>query len=423
MAVGRDWLSRAAGLARRRVHPAWAMTIAAAAAALLLIALGMTLSEMIDVHRDLRSALIERPKTAEITARIEETEESNILVVHGPPGARLLLTTNDRPDRVVELDGDGSAAVDLGPAGEQTDHLRLSELLPRGVELTRRAETPDSTSRSVTQEREDAPERSTRADKLTAADAPDMAPPILQFVTDGGPRIALTFDGNASNHRTTELLDVLHDLDLRVTLFVTGTFVERYPGIVRRAVLAGHEIGNHTYSHPHLTTYETNRRHALRPGVTRAWLQDQLRRTEKAFQAATGRSMQPLWRAPYGEENRTLRGWALEAGYLHVRWSSLEGASLDSRDWVADEHSSLYQDSPAIMRRLLSFPELRGGLVLMHMSTQREEPPWEDLPAFVAELRRRGVEPVTVSDLLEASPTWQPWLRRAEAKHQRAIGR
>jgi hypothetical protein len=107
-----------------------------------------------------------------------------------------------------------------------------------------------------------------------------------------------------------------------------------------------------------------------------------------------------------------------------VRWSSLEGASLDSRDWVADEHSSLYQDSPAIMRRLLSFPELRGGLVLMHMSTQREEPPWEDLPAFVAELRRRGVEPVTVSDLLEASPTWRPWLRRAAAKHrQEASGR
>ncbi len=90
--------------------------------------------------------------------------------------------------------------------------------------------------------------------------------------------------------------------------------------------------------------------------------------------------MAPLWRAPYGEENSTLRGWALELGYLHVRWSSLEGASLDARDWVADEHSKLYQDSRKMMDRLLGFPHLEGGIVLMHLSTERSEPPWGELP-------------------------------------------
>lgn len=249
------------------------------------------------------------------------------------------------------------------------------------------------------------------------------APPVLQLVRDAGPLIALTFDGNSSANRSSELLDVLQRLDLEVTLFVTGQFIDRYPGIIRRAILSGHEIGNHTYSHPHLTTYESNRRHNLLPGVTRESFQAELRKTEDAFAAATGRSLQPLWRAPFGEENSTLRGWALEIGYLHVRWSSLDRASLDSRDWVADEHSSLYQSSSLIMERLLRFPELRGGLVLMHLSTDRPEAPWDELPAFVEELRRRGLRPATVTQLIESSRTWRPWLRRAEKRHQETFER
>jgi peptidoglycan/xylan/chitin deacetylase (PgdA/CDA1 family) len=246
---------------------------------------------------------------------------------------------------------------------------------------------------------------------------------VLQLVDDAGPRIAITFDGNASSNRTEELLDLLQQLDLELTLFVTGRFIEKHPAVVRRAVLAGHEIGNHTYSHPHLTTYADNRRHRTLPGMDRATLQRELRRTEEAFRAATGRPMQPLWRAPYGEENRALRGWALEIGYLHVRWSSLRGASLDTRDWVADEHSSLYQNSQTIMDRLLAFPKLEGGIILMHLATERQEAPWAKLPEFVRSLRRRGVEPGRVTELLEASPTWRRWLQRARDNHRTANGR
>lgn len=247
--------------------------------------------------------------------------------------------------------------------------------------------------------------------------SPVSSPAVLQLVTDAGPRIAITFDGNASSNGTAELLDLLQELDLEITLFLTGGFVEKYPTLVRRAVLAGHEVGNHSFSHPHLTTYADNHRHQLLPGMTKAELQSQLRRTEEAFKLATGRPMAPLWRSPFGEENATLRGWAMELGYLHIRWSSLEGASLDSLDWVADEHSKLYRDSRRLVDRLLRFPHLGGGIVLMHLSTERSEPPWSDLPRFVGELKKRNLEPVKISDLLKASKTWRPWFERAQKRH------
>jgi peptidoglycan/xylan/chitin deacetylase (PgdA/CDA1 family) len=252
--------------------------------------------------------------------------------------------------------------------------------------------------------------------------SPASSPAVLQLVTDAGPRIAITFDGNASSNGTTELLDLLQELDLEITLFLTGGFVDKYPTLVRRAVLAGHEVGNHSYSHPHLTTYADNRRHQLSPGITKVRFQSQLRRTEEAYRRATGRPMAPLWRAPFGEENATLRDWAMELGYLHVRWSSLEGASLDSLDWIADEHSKLYRDSRRMVDRLLRFPHLEGGIVLMHLSTERSEPPWSDLPRFVGELKKRNLEPVKISDLLKASKTWRPWLDRAQKRHEENFG-
>ena len=72
-----------------------------------------------------------------------------------------------------------------------------------------------------------------------------------------------------------------------------------------------------------------------------------------------------------------------------------------------------------MMDRLLGFPHLAGGIVLMHLSTERSEPPWSELPRFVRELNRRQVKPVKVSDLLDESKTWRKWLERAQKNHQK----
>ncbi len=428
----RDSLDRTVEFAGQPLHPAWVIAAVAGASALLLSLVGIKVAELIEVSRGVAGTHAEAEVQTKVSARVDASDEGLRIVAEGPPGTTVLLTRDGRLLGIVTFDDDGLASFS-GPDLEIGEGpLQIVPLTRSSVEL----ELPRTPRPSPTVTRtptgvimpSPSPSSAPRAPRISdAADSrvgptPLVAPPVLQLVQDAGPRIALTFDGNASSNRTAELLDLLHRHNLTVTIFVTGRFIERYPEIIRRAVLSGHEIGNHTYSHPHLTTYTDDRRHRLRTGVTRTWFQRELQRTEEAFVRATGNAMQPLWRAPYGEENRTLRGWALEAGYLHVRWSSLEGVSLDSHDWVADEHSSLYRSSEKIMERLLRFPKLEGGIILMHMATEREEPPWQELPVFLEALEHRGLEQTTVTRLLEASPTWSKWLRRAGERHREVNG-
>lgn len=422
--ISRDILRGGLELARRPLHPAWAIAATASIATIMLTAVAIHIGNLVSVSDLQPTREFRMDESRRVTARAFSGEQGRMVRIEGTPGTRVVILDGEQPIGTVTIGADGSSETPIPETIADGEAVRFAILTDPGVVLglsqipapsptasPRPPETPGPTAAART------------ARRAAAGPTPTTAPPVLQLVTDAGPFIALTFDGNSSSNGTGELLDLLHELDLETTLFVTGRFIERYPEVVRRAVLSGHGIGNHTYSHPHLTTYEQNRRHSLKTGITKNRFQNELRKTEMAFRKATGRAMMPLWRAPYGEENRTLRGWALEMGYLHIRWSSLEGASLDSRDWVADEHSSMYQNSSTMMERLLRFPELRGGIVLMHLATTRNEPPWEELPTFVESLRNRGVEPTTVVQLLESSPTWRPWLNRARARHRETFER
>ncbi len=414
-----DSLGKALDIARGPVHAAWVIAVVASASALLLTVVGIMVADLAEVRAGL--GRIEAARTQldpELSASFQQDENGVRVDIGGRAESRVLVLVDDRPLEVVNVDDSGRASSSVLDPSTPTESIRIVQLAGDGLDLGRPPlPSPTSTATATATVVPTATRRATAVRQARTEPTPASAPPVLQIVGDAGARIAITFDGNASSKRTDELLDMLQDLDLQVTLFVTGQFIEKYPAVIRRTVLAGHEIGNHTYSHPHLTTYAENRRHALKPGMTRERLQRELRRTEEAFEAVTGRSMAPLWRSPYGEENRTLRGWALEMGYLHVRWSSLQGASLDTRDWVDDEHSSLYQNSNSIMERLLKFPKLEGGLILMHLATERQEAPWTELPSFVKALRDRGLEPVEVTTILEASPTWRSWLQRARQNH------
>lgn len=220
------------------------------------------------------------------------------------------------------------------------------------------------------------------------------------------PKLALTFDGGGDAGESGRILDVLEQRGVSATFFLTGAYISRNPELVRRIVAAGHEVGNHTWSHPHLTSWDRSHRHDTLPGLDQAFLQRELNRTARAFEAATGRLMTALWRAPYGEVNDPLLSWAAGAGWSHVGWTRDDRGgrhTLDSLDWVSERSSRNYLTSGQIASRILSFGSggagLNGGIVLMHLSTSRPDPGVTVLGELVDALRANGYALVTVTEL------------------------
>jgi len=223
----------------------------------------------------------------------------------------------------------------------------------------------------------------------------------------------LTFDGGSEANVVGEILDSLRAANVRATMFLTGQFIRLHPDWIRRMVADGHEVANHTDTHPHLTTYAANRRQHTLPIVTREFLNGQLRQAAASFRTITGKAMAPFWRAPYGEHNREIRAWAAEAGYSHVSWTQGVGTAedLDTRDWVADRSSHIYRSRAEIATRILEFgrgrPEgLSGGIVLMHLNSNRQtDRPHDGLPDLLKALQRQGYRLVTISRLLQRRGT------------------
>jgi len=238
-------------------------------------------------------------------------------------------------------------------------------------------------------------------------------PSIPPDITRGNPdsmKLSITFDGGSHSDEATEILDILEARGIKATVFLTGIFIKRYPHITRRIVADGHEVANHLMTHPHLTEYSTTYVQRTLPLVTREYLVKQLRDTEELFTEVTGARMAPLWRAPYGEINRTLRAWAFGAGYLHVGWTQdyRRRESLDTLDWVSDRSSRYYLSSEEMKRRVLDFGKDRdgisGGIILMHLGTQRKtDRAVSMLGELIDELTSRGYRFVKVSTLLEGT--------------------
>ncbi|MFI5338648.1 MAG: polysaccharide deacetylase family protein, partial [Candidatus Methylomirabilales bacterium] len=165
-----------------------------------------------------------------------------------------------------------------------------------------------------------------RASTVTlAVPAPSPVVPVTQPIlplsvedlTRGSrsmPEIAFTFDGHDGANAAGEILDILQARGVRVTLFLGGRFIRKFPDLVRRMVAEGHEIASRLDTHRHLTAYAQNRRQETLPGVTREVVISELRRAEASFRAVTGRPLAPYWRAPYGEHNAEIRAWAAGEG-------------------------------------------------------------------------------------------------------------
>ncbi len=193
----------------------------------------------------------------------------------------------------------------------------------------------------------------------------------------GRRQIALTFDDGPSEC-TPAVLDALQRYDLRATFFVCGKNVEQFPELVREIADAGHEIGNHTYSHPGLL-------------LRSAWqIRLELERTQDAIEAAAG--VRPrLFRPPYGVRSPSLRGIQAELGLTTVLWTVI------GNDWKLGR--------AAIAERVLRRPG-EGGIICLHDGDQVYHPADRRetvaaLPEIIEGLRGRGFSFVTAGRMLD----------------------
>ncbi len=174
--------------------------------------------------------------------------------------------------------------------------------------------------------------------------------------------VTLTFDDGPVRTATPRILDTLADRGVEATFFVTGQMTAARPDIVRRASKEGHRIGNHSWSHPRLTTLD------------RAQVTSQLRRTNEVIEQATGNAPSE-WRPPYGATNDLVDAAAQDVGLeSRVLWT------VDPRDWT---------DPPATTIRDRVLQDVRSGsIVLLHDGTGQNTP--AALPMILDGLAERG---------------------------------
>jgi peptidoglycan/xylan/chitin deacetylase (PgdA/CDA1 family) len=194
---------------------------------------------------------------------------------------------------------------------------------------------------------------------------------------------------------------VLWDEGVKCTIFVTGQFVRRYPELITVMAHHGHEIGNHTRSHPDLCVQFDP---MPAEGVTEAAFKEELLNVERSLRAILGSEPVRLWRAPFGHRNSRILSWARECGYQHVGWS------VDSDDWRIGFEGNM--DAAATFDRALDAvlrirPGERGAqdpIVLCHLaSNSPRDPTYHSIQSFIRHVKAAGWTFTTVSSTLGAS--------------------
>jgi peptidoglycan/xylan/chitin deacetylase (PgdA/CDA1 family) len=162
------------------------------------------------------------------------------------------------------------------------------------------------------------------------------------FINSGpgfGNKLALTFDDGPSPGVTDRVLDELKKRDMRATFFLIGAKVDAYPDLAKRLVAEGHDVANHTYTHPRLA------------GMGNSSVEQQLARCQEAIARHTG--VTPVWfRPPYGAFRKEQGTLASKMGLGVAYWS------VDPQDWRKP-------GSAAIAHRVLSASQ-PGSIILLH---------------------------------------------------------
>lgn len=190
------------------------------------------------------------------------------------------------------------------------------------------------------------------------------------------PRVSLVINAGSGYPPAEELLDILAAKGVTTTFFLMGWWAEENPELVRRIQAAGHEIASHGYREFDLTL------------VSDAAVVADLERAEAVLRGITGESTRPLWSPSAGYRDARVRGIAARLGYRPILWTQ------DSGDWRENATAE------GVLRQSLA-GAVNGSIIVLHLDSPRSRTATAAiLGPLIDQLRERGLEPVTITELV-----------------------
>jgi polysaccharide deacetylase family sporulation protein PdaB len=194
--------------------------------------------------------------------------------------------------------------------------------------------------------------------------------PIYRVQTEEK-KLAISFDACWGADKTGEILSILKENgDLKTTFFLTGFWLEKYPELVKKIAESGHEIGNHTFTHPHLNS------------LSEQQIKEEISKTHNLIHQLTGQSP-VLFRPPFGEYNNKVITTIEGMGYKIIQWD------VDSLDWKNVSAQNIVQ-------RVTSQAS-PGSIILFHNNGEHTA---EVLKPILAKFKDDGYQVVPISQLI-----------------------
>lgn len=184
-------------------------------------------------------------------------------------------------------------------------------------------------------------------------------------------KIALTIDAAWADDKTEFILSTLNKYGVKATFFLCGFWAEEYPEMVKAIDDDGHQIGNHSSTHPHMNQL----------GVEQ--IKKELNDYDDLIESIIGKRT-TIFRAPFGEYNDVVIKTVRDAGYEVIQWN------IDTIDWKEE------RSAETILNWVL--PKLKpGSIILCHNNGFKIE---QYLPTLIETALAEGYEFVTIDDLL-----------------------
>jgi cellulose synthase/poly-beta-1,6-N-acetylglucosamine synthase-like glycosyltransferase/peptidoglycan/xylan/chitin deacetylase (PgdA/CDA1 family)/spore germination protein YaaH len=204
-------------------------------------------------------------------------------------------------------------------------------------------------------------------------------------------KVALTFDDGPDPEWTPKILDVLNHYGVKGTFFMIGEVAQENVGVMKRVYNEGHEIGNHTFTHPDISDIST------------AQVDLQLNLTERLFGSKLG--VQPLYfRPPYSiDQEPDTNDQAAPVARIQELGYTIIGNKIDTNDWDEHPKKTPQEIADTVLQQIKDMedhPDRRGSIILLHDGGGNRSVTVACLPLLITTLRAHGFQIVPVSELL-----------------------